>query len=468
MRRLKKPLLILLFINVLFFCGGYFLLATYYQGEFCPNTWVNGVYCTGKSVEEVNSELLSKIKAPIITVTDENGNAYTIDMANVDYAADYSEPLLQFMKKQNPYLWIDNLTFHQSHTLKPTVTYNQEKLESAWNSLPPVREERDKEGIYEIRLTQMGYILYNGLQNRLDTEKAFLLLTQKLSMGEDSLQLAKEGCYYDTPLTVAQEQTKKLWEKIDFFQQCKLVYDMGPEKVPLDAKTVSRFLTAENGIPITDKTGELVIDKAQVQSFVEALSDEYDTYGKERSFESTRGDTILVKGGTYGTKLDRKKELAYLMEALSKQENYTGDEKLHIPAYEKEGVVRGKDDIGDTYIEVDMTEQKMYYYLEGELALETEIVTGNTGRKMGTPEGVNFVYNKQKNRTLRGQGYASFVKYWVPVKGNIGIHDASWRKEFGGEIYKKSGSHGCINTPTDKMAELYDMVEIGTPVIMFY
>lgn len=468
MRRLKKPLLILLFINVLFFCGGYFLLATYYQGEFCPNTWVNGVYCTGKSVEEVNSELLSKIKAPIITVTDGNGNAYTIDMANADYAADYSEPLLQFMKKQNPYLWIDNLTFHQSHTLKPSVTYSHEKLESAWNSLPPVQGERDKEGIYEIRLTQMGYILYNGLQNRLDTEKAFSLLTQKLSMGEDSLQLAKEGCYYDTPLTVAQEQTKKLWEKIDFFQQCKLVYDMGAEKVPLDAKTVSRFLTAENGIPITDRTGELVIDKAQVQSFVEALSDEYDTYGKERSFESTRGDTILVKGGTYGTKLDRKKELAYLMEALSKQENYTGDEKLHIPAYEKEGVVRGKDDIGDTYIEVDMTEQKMYYYLEGELALETEIVTGNTGRKMGTPEGVNFVYNKQKNRTLRGQGYASFVKYWVPVKGNIGIHDASWRKEFGGEIYKKSGSHGCINTPTDKMAELYDMVEIGTPVIMFY
>ena len=60
-----------------------------------------------------------------------------------------------------------------------------------------------------------------------------------------------------------------------------------------------------------------------------------------------------------------------------------------------------------------------------------------------------------------GPGYASPVKYWMPVKGGIGIHDASWRKEFGGEIYKKSGSHGCINTPTDVMSTLYDMVEGG-------
>ena len=115
-----------------------------------------------------------------------------------------------------------------------------------------------------------------------------------------------------------------------------------------------------------------------------------------------------------------------------------------------------------------MTQQKMYYYEEGELLLETEVVTGNLSRKWGTPEGVNYVYNKQRNRVLRGEGYASPVKYWMPVKGGIGIHDASWRTEFGGEIYKKNGSHGCINTPSQKMAELYEMVETGTPVVMFY
>lgn len=468
MKRMKKPIIVLIFLNVLLFCGGYLLLALYYQKEFCPNTWINGVYCTGKSIEEVNAELLCNIKAPIITVTDKEGKVYTINMEELDYTADFRRPLLRFMEKQEPYLWIDNLTSRQGHALEPEVTYSEEKLERVWNSLPFVQEENQKESVFEIRLSEAGYILYNGLQNRLDTEKAFSVLKQKLAAGEEGVRLSEEDCYYDKPLTQAHEQTVQLWKKIELFQQCKLVYDMGDEKIPLDARTLSGFIAAQDGMPALDEAGELIIDKKQVQAFVNTLSDEYDTYGKERSFESTRGDIILIKGGTYGTKLDRKKEFAYLQEALGLPESFTGEQKLHIPSYEQEGMVRGKDDIGDTYIEVDMTEQKMYYYQEGELVLETEIVTGNTGRRMGTPEGVNFVYNKQRNRTLRGPGYASFVKYWVPVKGNIGIHDAGWRKEFGGEIYKRNGSHGCINTPGEKMAELYDMVEIGTPVIMFY
>ena len=115
-----------------------------------------------------------------------------------------------------------------------------------------------------------------------------------------------------------------------------------------------------------------------------------------------------------------------------------------------------------------MTQQKLYCYKAGELLLETDIVTGNMRRNWDTPVGVNFVYAKQKNRILRGQGYASPVDYWMPVKGAIGIHDADWRKEFGGEIYLKNGSHGCINIPPENMPIIYDNYEIGTPVIMFY
>ena len=100
--------------------------------------------------------------------------------------------------------------------------------------------------------------------------------------------------------------------------------------------------------------------------------------------------------------------------------------------------------------------------------LETDIVTGNTGRRMGTPQGINYIHGKQRNQILRGADYESFVKYWVPVVGNIGIHDASWRGSFGGQIYQTGGSHGCINTPTANMSQLYEMVEVGMPVIMFY
>ena len=80
---------------------------------------------------------------------------------------------------------------------------------------------------------------------------------------------------------------------------------------------------------------------------------------------------------------------------------------------------------------------------------------------------VCFVQKKTKNAILKGPGYRSFVNYWMPVYGGIGIHDASWRDEFGGQIYMKSGSHGCINTPLERMADLFEMVEKGTPVVIY-
>ena len=136
--------------------------------------------------------------------------------------------------------------------------------------------------------------------------------------------------------------------------------------------------------------------------------------------------------------------------------------------YTQKAWVQGKNDIGNTYVEIDMGEQMMYYYADGVQKVATPIVTGNTSRRMGTPSGVNYVYLKQTNRILRGPGYASHVDFWMPVKGNIGIHDAAWRSKYGGTIYQTNGSHGCINTPRDAMVELYESVEVGTPVVMFY
>ena len=138
------------------------------------------------------------------------------------------------------------------------------------------------------------------------------------------------------------------------------------------------------------------------------------------------------------------------------------------PAYIRDVTYEDSCRIESTYVEVDMTEQKMYFFLDGKQVFDTVVVTGCTSKGMGTPELVCYVYGKYRNTYLRGANYRSFVNYWVPVYGGIGIHDATWRDEFGGELYKKSGSHGCINTPLKRMEELYNMLEKGMPVVIHY
>ena len=57
------------------------------------------------------------------------------------------------------------------------------------------------------------------------------------------------------------------------------------------------------------------------------------------------------------------------------------------------------------------------------------------------------------------------MNYWMPFLGNAyGLHDASWRSRFGGSIYSYAGSHGCINLPREKAAELFDLVNVGDKV----
>lgn len=470
MGRIKGSLFLVLVLPCLIL-GGYLFLAVYYKDSFSLNTWINGVYCTGKTVEEVNAELLSKTEAPILTITDAQGTEYSVNLEKTGCRADFKEPLSQHLAEQNPWLWVEQIVLKKEWEILPQVIFEEEALKEFWGQLPFVKEEKSREKTLEIVFTQEGYKLHDGLSSRLDLEKAYEQLLCAVREGKSVLSLAEAGCYYDLEPDREQEETLKLWEKIRDFQDCSLVYDMGKERIPLKGRIAAGFLKKDdNGLPFLLE-GKLLVDEEQIEKFVRYLADSYDTYGAERTFQSTRGDLVVIKGGTYGTKLDKRAETKYLLERMKKQAASLLQEEaenLHIPDYERQGLFGGKEDISSTYIEIDMTNQKMYYYEEGKLLLETDVVTGNVSRRMGTPEGVNYVYAKQKNRVLRGPGYASFVKYWMPVNGGIGIHDAGWRNKFGGEIYKKGGSHGCINTPSDKMAELYDMVETGTPVVMFY
>ena len=100
--------------------------------------------------------------------------------------------------------------------------------------------------------------------------------------------------------------------------------------------------------------------------------------------------------------------------------------------------------------------------------MESEFVSGNAARGFDTPAGIYGITYKEQDAMLVGENYETPVSYWMPFNGNIGLHDAVWRDSFGADIYKKSGSHGCINMPYLKAKELYGEIAKGTPVICYY
>lgn len=472
---MKKAIKIL--VGILFFICillglGYLGLAVYYENGFSFQTYINGIYCTGKSVETVNAELNDAYVYDGLEVTALEGVFY-IDADEISYTYDYREPLYHYLSQQNPYLWIENLTQgHKEYTLLPEVCYSHESLEGiVGKALDNLGLEQEHKVV--LQSGKDGFTLTNTKLDILDEEKTIQIIKDALTQGVTAVNLEESGCYYDELFAESEIELMAFYEMLDDYQTRNVSYVFGEDrehfsKVEL-AQTLSCFNDFKMGVSklpedyktiFMDKEGKLLINEEDAELLIEERLTPYSTY-RNHTFTTHDGRILTIKGGTYGNqiamKTEKKEFLAFL---YSDKRSYVRE-----PEYTKEVALKGKNDIGDTYIEVDIGQQKMFYYRDGELYLETDVVTGKNN---ATPECVCYVYAKQTNRILRGPGYASPVKYWMPVNGGIGIHDASWRSEYGGDIYIRNGSHGCINTPLEIVEQMYEVMEIGTPCILYY
>lgn len=479
MKILKKTIvvaIILLIVTSMAYLG----VTVYYMDRFLPNLWINGNYCTGMTKEEVNDLLISQttlqpefeIQGIVDVETKEIGKQSFL-VKDVDLQVDYLDDIDYKMQKQMPWEWPLAMRTSIEWTVKPKYSFSDEKLYECLEQLT-VYSQNDFPIDYCIKYSgnNYGYYLYNGLNNRLNKEQAVAKIRLELLAGNNFVDFVEEAFYEDVDPDTKQKNTQKLWKQLEQFLTSGPTYDFQEELICLDEATMASFLKKDSkGIPLVDENNCFVLNLVQATKYLDDTLSMYDTYDKLWDFPSTRGDIIKVQGVTYGGIIDREKETEWFLSYLDRircGEKIDASERVRIPEYKKKPYYRGKKSVGSTYIEVDMGNQHLYYYNNGNLSVDSDIVTGNMKLHRDTPEGVNFVYGKTKNRILRGPGYATFVHYWMPVKGAIGIHDANWRKEFGEEIYLTDGSHGCVNMPVEKAGELFELVEIGTPVVMFY
>lgn len=473
---MKKVILILFCIFILLpaiLVGGCFALVSYqYKDTFMPGLFVNSVYAANMTTESLTEKLNDAEQIPELQIVERNGNSHTVSLEQIGYHADYSKPVAEQKNKQSVigFLQWFTQTEHATRevTVEPEYAYDEELFEKYFDSADYLKDNSDPKGkVVEVRYDHSeGYYLYDETTALLSHEKAIRAIRDALDARQFTVDLESCDCYVSAEHTADMKEALSLWDDLSRFMNTKVTYDFGGAKLAIDAGIISTLLAKdEEDNLLFDEDGRVYLDEKKVKEYVHTFAEEYNTVNKPRQFRTTRGDVVTVETGTYGMKIDEKAELSFLLDALD-----NGREQNRLPVYSQTNYtgISNLHDIGNTYIEVDLTNQTMYYYVGGDLMIETPVVTGNTSLGRGTPQKVCFVYGKEKNRTLRGEGYASFVRYWIPVYGGVGIHDASWRSSYGGKIYKTNGSHGCINTPKDAVERLYDMVEIGTPVIIFY
>ena len=188
---------------------------------------------------------------------------------------------------------------------------------------------------------------------------------------------------------------------------------------------------------------------------------------KEKPFYEDEGNICVTSNVNLREEPDTKSKVITVINKFEKLKRIkTNDSWDYVSYGDKKGYVSKKytKELGDTFVEVDISEQNLYLYVDDALYLTADVVTGRKN-KYDTRLGCNPIYAKQTDRYLKGDDYNVHVDFWLPFDKGQGLHDASWRKTFDDDDYL-NGSHGCVNMKYADAKTVYENVSVGTKVLV--
>ncbi len=434
------------------------------ETQFVKGTTVNGIGISGMTVEQAKGQIESFYAGQYtLTVLERNGKEETIRGSDIGFQVSLPDSLQAILDEQNATGRNFGPSVDNSHQLTMENRFDESALEVQIQALQAVSGSG-------ITVTADAYvsayqegepftIVKEVYGNNLDLEKTRAAIRQAVASGAKEIDLEGAGCYAAVRVTADNET---LIARCGVMNQCRemaVTYSFGEQQEVLDGAQICSWIAWQ-------ADGTIGVDQEKAAAFVASLAAKYDTVGTARVFRTASGADVTLTG-PYGWKMDQAAETAALMAVIQ-----TGQSQVREPVYSRTAASRAGTDWGGTYVEVDLGGQHVYMVKDHELVWDSPCVTGNVSKNYTTPEGIYGLTYKETDRILRGAKkadgtyeYESHVDYWMPFNGGIGLHDASWRGEFGGNIYKTNGSHGCINLPVKKAAALYPLLEKGMPVI---
>lgn len=435
----------------------YFAGVIYHAGHFGTDTYINGFNVSGMSVADAEAVLIEEISGYNMSVNFKNGQE-SIKVGDGDLKVELADSVKSLKDKRNPFAWIVDIPTSDEYTMSYDVSYDSDALRE-FISKSSYMDEKNMEPSVNAKVEMKDgevIIVPDITGTELDKDKVFETVCAGLDSYSSSVNIEENGCYIMADITEESQSIIDGAKAAEEYLSISANYDFLGTLYRIPREELSQMA-------YVNSKGKVVISKSNVEAYARRFSEQFSTSYTDRQFETHDGYMIMVYGGYYGWILDPETEGVELYNMLLRKSSFAKK-----PACEKEGYAFGElNDIGDSYVEVDLQDQHVYLFIDGKKIYDTPCVTGNVpGHK--TPGGLFGITYMALNVTLKGPGYESPVTYWMPFNGDIGLHDANWRYKFGGDIYTYDGSHGCVNLPYEAAATLFEYIEPGFPVVCYW
>ena len=443
----------------------YFLVAKKYSECFLMGTFVNGTDCSGMTVDEVGDLLQKQVEEYVLTI--EGANVQKEEIKGTDIGIVYIgyKELKESFDAQSPYAWPKALFDTNEITVEIDFEYDTKKLEERIATLECLKPENQIVAVAATVIYQDGKFVIQdeSYGTQIDTEKFKEVIVGAVASIGTKVNIEESGCYIQPRFTKDSAEVIAARDEMNKYLTASITYSFDNVVVTLDNSQVYQWISVdENMAPVISTDG--------VKAFAKTLESKYNTSNRGGQITTPTGKVADVALAGYGRTIGVDAETEQLIAEIKEGKTVTRE-----PIFSRNATPEGQTIWGSTYIEVDISAQHMWYIVNGQVAFETDVVTGKKGQN-DTPTGTYTILEKIKGKYLRGRlvngkpSYITWVDYWMRVTwSGIGFHDASWQNGiFGGDRYVTNGSHGCINMPPAKAAELYGMISKGTVVVIHY
>ena len=407
-----------------------------------PVTVVGGIDLTGKTAEEAAAALNEAAAAYKLGLT-VNGKKLTISAEELGLKLD-AEALKQYLEA----------AANGTELPAAVFTYDRTALKSLLKEKLNVAPKNAAVSYSSAHGKFVAIDGANGTEYDLDAAADAAAASIGLLNAEANAEV--KSTTVAPAYTVDSDKVKAAVNTANGYLKVSLTYTYTPEggstsKESIGVSTLSSF------VKINDKM-EVSVSKSAIESYASKMSDRYSGGDYKAKFKTTGGSTIGTTVTYYGSRVNKDALADDIYKCVTSSTSGT-----------RTAPYSAKSDkpYGGSYVEIDLTNQKLYLYKNGERLLTTSLVSGSVVKGYCTPTGVYSIYAKQTDRYLTGADYRSFVSYWMPFLGGYGLHDATWRSSFGGTIYHYNGSHGCVNLPKSAAKTVYNNVSVGTKVILY-
>lgn len=440
-----------------------FIGAAVNKDKFWNDTYLGDTYVGGMTVDQVKNKIKNETSDKLI-LKKSDGTVESIKLSDIAYSNTYNSNIEQIKSSQNPLLWFMHLNGGHRYDVKIDASYNANALKNKLNALNCVTTDSatDPVNAHIAMVDGKATIIEAVDGTKIDTDQLYKAAAKTLDSGEYSVDLKKANVYTAPTIFANNPGLQASLKKIQSLNSAVITLNLHMAEETIGPETYMNWITSSG----TD----VDIDDNALTSYLNGVAEKYDTYRTVRRFQTTGLGVINVGGGandTYGYLLDVDQTKNAVKEAILAGKNETVDAYWAVSAMARN---QANGDIGGTYVEIDVTRQHMWYYVNGSLYLDTDVRTGTESAEKNTPtpNGLYRILGKYTDKYFTDFEPVCHSDYWMPfdARGD-GIHDANWYSTFGGDLYKVSGSHGCINTPISVVRPMFENIKLGTPVIVY-